>query len=63
MPHAFFPNIGIGLIVVDHISSRNVTVRVIIVLEDTNISHVHGTIDDIYSILIPRVLRIGPDHW
>jgi len=63
MPYAFFPHIGIGFIVIDHRCIGNVTVRVIIILDNTNISHVHGTVDDIYSILIPRVLKIGPDWW
>jgi hypothetical protein len=63
MPYASFPHIGIGFIVIDRRCIGNVTVRVIIVLGNTNISHVHGTIDDIYSILIPRVLKIGPDWW
>jgi len=63
MPCAFFPHIGIGFIVIDHRCSGNVTVKVIIVLDNMNIYHVHGTIDHIYSILIPRVLKIGRDWW
>ena len=62
MPYAFFPNIGISLIFIDHRCSLNVTVRVIIVLDNTDTSHVHVT-DDIYSILITRVLKIGSDWW
>jgi len=63
MPYAFFPHIGIGFIVIDHRCNGNVTVKVIIVLYNTNISHVNRTTDDIYSTLIPRLLKIGPDWW
>jgi hypothetical protein len=62
MSYAFFPHIGIGFII-DHRCNGNVTMKVIIVLYNMNISHIHGTTDDIYSILIPRVLKIGPDWW
>jgi len=61
MPSAFFPHIAIVFIVFDHRCIGNVTERVFIVLDNMNIYHAHGIKDDIYSILIPRVLKNGPD--